>query len=154
MTTFTKNIIIFLIINFAALGIGGFLMGDGPSGEYYQSINKAPWTPPGWVFGAAWTLIMVCFSVYMAYWLKAENDIIVWGLFALQFVLNVGWNPLFFYFHLALPGLLVIIALTALVGYLLVSNWSLLGNVSLLIVPYFVWLCIATSLNWYVLLKN
>ena len=66
MTTFTKNIIIFLIINFAALGIGSFLMGEGPSGEYYQSTNKAPWTPPGWVFGAAWTLIMVCFSVYMA----------------------------------------------------------------------------------------
>jgi len=154
MTTFTKNIIIFLIINFAALGIGGFLMGEGPSGEYYQTINKAPWTPPGWVFGVAWTLIMVCFSVYMAYWLKAENDTTVWGLFALQFVLNVGWNPLFFYLHLALPGLLVILALTALVGYLLVSNCSLLGYVSLLIAPYFVWLCIATSLNWYVLLNN
>jgi hypothetical protein len=48
MTTFTKNIIIFLIINFAALGIGGFLMGEGPSGD----INKAPWA-----------LIIVCFII-------------------------------------------------------------------------------------------
>lgn len=154
MSPFVKNVLIFLVINFAALGIGGFLMGEGPSGDYYQTINKAPWTPPGWVFGAAWTTIMICFSFYMAYWLKAENDKIVWGLFALQFVLNVGWNPLFFGLHLTLPALVVIAILTVLVGYFLFSNWSLLGAKSLLIAPYFIWLCIATSLNWYVLANN
>jgi benzodiazapine receptor len=154
MTPFTKNVLLFLVINFAALGIGGFLMGEGPTSDYYQSINKAPWTPPGWVFGAAWTLIMICFSFYMAYWLKAENDTMVWGLFALQFVLNVGWNPLFFNFHLPLPALVVIIALTVLIGYFLFSNWNSLGASSLLIAPYFIWLCIATSLNWYILVNN
>ncbi|MDB9791197.1 tryptophan-rich sensory protein [Bacteroidia bacterium] len=76
------------------------------------------------------------------------------ALFALQFVLNVGWNPLFFHFHLSLPALLVIIALTFVVGYFLFSNWSLLGPKSLLIAPYFIWLGIATSLNWYILVKN
>jgi benzodiazapine receptor len=154
MSPITKNIILFLIINFAALGIGSYLMGDGPSSNYYQSINKAPWTPPGWVFGAAWTTIMVCFSIYMAYWVKADNTNTVLALFALQFILNVGWNPLFFYFHLTLPALLVIIALTVLVGYFLFSHWSLLGTKSLLIAPYFIWLCTATSLNWYILVKN
>ncbi|MDB4107155.1 tryptophan-rich sensory protein [Bacteroidia bacterium] len=154
MSPFTKNIIILLVINFTALGIGGFLMGEGPSSTYYQGINKAPWTPPGWVFGAAWTTIMICFSVYMAYWLKAENEMMVWALFALQFVLNVGWNPLFFNFHMTLPALIVIIALTVLVGYFLFGNWDTLGTLSLLIAPYFIWLCIATSLNWYILIKN
>lgn len=154
MTPFTKHLLLFLLINFAALGIGGFLMGEGPGGEYYQNINKAPWTPPGWVFGAAWTTIMVCFSFYMAYWLKVENTSFVWGLFALQFALNVGWNPLFFNFHMILPALIVIIILTALVGYFLFSNWNQLGYTSLLIAPYFVWLCIATSLNWYILVNN
>ena len=99
MTPFTKNLIIFLVINFAALGIGGFLMGEGPSSDYYQTVNKAPWTPPGWVFGAAWTTIMICFSIYMAYWTDSENDNTVLALFAVQFILNVGWNPLFFNFH-------------------------------------------------------
>lgn len=154
MSPFIKNVIIFLVINFAALGIGSFLMGEGPSGEYYQTINKAPWTPPGWVFGAAWTTIMICFSIYMAYWLKVDNSTMVWGLFALQFVLNVGWNPLFFNFHMTLPALIVIISLTVLVGFFLFNNWSLLGTKSLLIVPYFIWLCIATSLNWYILAMN
>jgi tryptophan-rich sensory protein len=154
MTPFTKNLIIFLAINFAALGIDGFLMGEGPSSDYYQNINKAPWTPPGWVFGAAWTTIMICFSIYMAYWVKADSRTTVLALFALQFVLNVGWNPLFFNFHMTLPALIVIIALTLLVGYFLFSNWNLLGTKSLLIAPYFIWLCIATSLNWYILVQN
>lgn len=40
------KIVLFLILNFAALGIGGFLMGEGPMSNWYQSINQAPWTPP------------------------------------------------------------------------------------------------------------
>jgi tryptophan-rich sensory protein len=154
MSIFIRNLIIFLIINFAALGIGVFLMGEGPTGDYYQTINKAPWTPPGWVFGAAWTLIMICFSFYMASWTDSESDKTVLALFAVQFILNVGWNPLFFNLHMVLPALIVIIALTILIGFFLFNNWSLLGTKSLLIAPYFIWLCIATSLNWYILTNN
>jgi hypothetical protein len=46
------RLILFLIINFGALGIGGLLLGNPATNEWYQSLNKAPWTPPGWVFGA------------------------------------------------------------------------------------------------------
>ncbi|MEM6378823.1 MAG: TspO/MBR family protein, partial [Bacteroidota bacterium] len=54
------RVIIFLILNFVALGIGGFFTGPGTSSEWYNNLNQAPWTPPGWVFGAAWTTIMIC----------------------------------------------------------------------------------------------
>ncbi|MFT7154119.1 MAG: hypothetical protein ACI9Z7_001187, partial [Alteromonas macleodii] len=33
-----KSLIIFLILNFAALGIGGLLMGGEVSGEWYQNV--------------------------------------------------------------------------------------------------------------------
>ena len=154
MTPFVKYLIVFLIINFGALAIGGFLMGEGPSSSYYQGLNKAPWTPPGWVFGAAWTTIMICFSIYMAHLLKSDFSQQVIGLFILQLVLNVIWNPIFFHFHLELPGLIVIAALTILIGYFLFHFRPSLGIKSLLILPYFVWLLIATSLNWYILVKN
>ena len=62
-----KKILIFLVINFAALGIGGFFTGPGVSSDWYTNLNQAPWTPPGWVFGAAWTTIMICFSFFMAF---------------------------------------------------------------------------------------
>ncbi len=154
MSTFTKNFVIFFVLNFAALGIGGFLMGDGPSGEWYQNLIKAPWTPPGWVFGAAWTTIMLCFSIYMAYLVEADSSKTILYLFGLQWILNVGWNPIFFDQHHMLLGLITIISLTVLVGYFLFRYRTVLGWKSLLIAPYFVWLCIATSLNWYALINN
>lgn len=147
-------ILIFLVINFATLGIGGFLMGEGPSSSYYQSLNKAPWTPPGWVFGAAWTFIMVCFSLFMAYWVKADFGTSLITLFLVQVVLNIGWNPLFFALHKEAMALVVIALLTLLTGYLLMVTWSKLGYKALLVAPYFIWLCIATSLNAYILIKN
>lgn len=149
------RIVIFLVLNFGALGIGGFFTGKGVSSDWYSGMDKAPWTPPGWVFGFAWTTIMICFSVYMAYlWTSTENKKLIIGLFALQWVLNVGWNPLFFYFHNVTFALVVIVLLTVLVGYLLFHYWPTLKEKSALLIPYFVWLLIATSLNGYILLKN
>lgn len=149
------SILVFAILNFAALGIGGFLMGGEVTGAWYASFNKAPWTPPGWAFGVAWTLIMVCFSVYMAQaWQRVENRQLLLMLFVAQWILNVAWNPVFFKFHLVGPGLVVIVLLTILVGIFLFKYFSLLKSWSMLVLPYFVWLLVATSLNAYIWIKN
>lgn len=149
------RLIVFLVINFGALGIGGFLMGEGPQSSWYVDIEKAPWTPPGWVFGAAWTTIMVCFSFYMAYlWPLAKRKKQLVVLFMLQWILNVGWNPVFFHFHSVLPALVVISGLTLLVGFFGIYYGKSLKVKSFLLLPYFVWLCIATSLNAYILVNN
>ncbi|HBH06413.1 MAG TPA: TspO protein [Flavobacteriales bacterium] len=147
--------VVFLILNFLALAIGGLFTGKGVPSDWYMALNKAPWTPPGWVFGFAWTFIMICFSVYMAFfWQYFENKKLLIGLFAVQWVLNVLWNPVFFHFHQITAGLLVISLLTVLVGYLLYFSWPYIGYKALLILPYVIWLLIATSLNGYVVFHN
>jgi tryptophan-rich sensory protein len=149
------RVLIFILLNFAALGIGGFLMGGEVTGEWYNGLNKAPWTPPGWVFGAAWTLIMICFSFFLFRLEKVEsNTNFFWSLYLIQWVLNVSWNPTFFKFHQVLFALVLISALTLLIAWYLFNYRRRLGAWSLLILPYFVWLCIATSLNAYVFLYN
>lgn len=149
------RIIIFLIVNFTALAIGGFFTGDGVASEWYTNLNKAPWTPPGWVFGAAWTTIMVCFSIFMAYlWPTFESKKTILVLFILQWILNVIWNPTFFYYQNPLLGLIFIVALTLLIGYFLLISFPMIKMKSLLILPYFIWLIIATSLNAYAMLNN
>lgn len=153
--TMWKPLITFLILNFGALGIGGFLMGGEVQGEWYQNLNKAPWTPPGWVFGAAWSTIMLCFSIYMASaWQAIDNSKFLIALFMFQWILNVAWNPVFFKFHQVEAGLLIISGLTLLVGYFQFGFLNDLKWKSLLVLPYFLWLIIATSLNAYILLKN
>ncbi|MCX6180649.1 MAG: tryptophan-rich sensory protein [Bacteroidetes bacterium] len=149
------RVIVFLVINFAALGVGGFFTGKGVPSDWYMQLNKAPWTPPGWVFGAAWTAIMICFSFYMAYWWELEQSKkLLVLLFVVQWFLNVLWNPTFFYFHQSVVALVLIVALTVLVTFFLFSLWPVLKYKSAFILPYFLWLLIATSLNAYIVLKN
>ena len=150
-----KKILIFLVINFTALAIGGFYTGSGVSSDWYESLNKAPWTPPGWVFGIAWTFIMICFAVYMAYLIDQKKDrkkIII--LFSIQWVLNTLWNPIFFYFQEVFLGMINISLLTTLICYLFFYYRKDVKLKSIYIAPYFIWLLIATSLNGYILLYN
>ena len=91
---------LFFVLNFGALALGSYLMGEGPMGSWYTNLNKAPWTPPGWVFGASWTLIMICLSIFMnkAVQIEALSKTILW-IYGVQLVLNILWNPLFFDLH-------------------------------------------------------
>lgn len=151
---FLKYLISFLIINFSALGIGRWLMENGPKTSWYINLNKAPWTPPGWLFGIAWLTIMVCFSIYMAYLYKATPNTKLKILFLFQLVFNILWNYLFFNQHFVFLGLVCITLLTVIVGKLLFDYKNTLQTKSLLIIPYFIWLCIATSLNLYIYIFN
>jgi tryptophan-rich sensory protein len=149
------RLILFLALNFAALAIGGIFTSNGIPSDWHLGLAKAPWTPPGWVFGAAWTTIMIFFGLYLAYlWPTVENNYLFIGLYVIQWILNVGWNPTFFYFHQVFVGLVVISSLTLLVGFFLFYYWPELKLKSALILPYFIWLLIATSLNGYILFKN
>lgn len=151
---FFKLFLLFLIVNFAALGIGILLMGTGPTSDWYTSMNKAPWTPPNWAFGASWTFIMLCFSIYMTFlYLKHPTKKVV-SLFIIQFMLNIAWNFVFFNQHFIVIGLGVIITLTFIITALLVTYLNSLKTKTLLILPYFIWICIATSLNLYILINN
>ena len=147
-----KILIAFLILNFGALGIGSWLMNNGPQTEWYLNLNQAPWTPPGWVFGVAWTTIMICFSIYMSmlYLKTPSKEVII--LFSIQFVLNVIWNYIFFNQHQIVLALIAIILLTVLVFYFFFKFSNI--NTRYLLLPYMIWLCIATSLNAYILLNN
>lgn len=147
--------ILFFVLNFGALALGGLFTNKGISSDWYVNAVKAPWTPPGWVFGAAWTLIMICFSFYMTYlWSVAKNKKFLIGLFSLQWIFNVGWNPIFFYYHNAFAGLFVIIGLTLIITFFMISYWSELKLKSIFVIPYFIWLLIATSLNAYMVFYN
>ncbi len=155
MKNYYVRLALFLVLNFAALGIGGFLMGESPgTSEWYNSMNQAPWTPPGIFFGIAWTVIMLCFSFYMAKLVEYPNKQLVYGLFAVQWILNVGWNYVFFNQHLVLFGLIWIATLAVLIAYFFVRFRQYLGNFAWLIVPYVLWLIIATSLNAYIWIYN
>ncbi|ALU74075.1 TspO/MBR family protein [Tenacibaculum finnmarkense] len=148
--------LLFLVVNFLALAIGILLMKDGPRTDWYLSLNKAPWTPAGWVFGAAWSTIMLLFAFYMTKlsfkfpFLDKKLTL----LFSVQWILNVGWNYFFFNQHLTVIGLVIITLLWLLIGYFTFKNLRELKGITLFILPYLIWMTIATSLNAYIVFYN
>ncbi|WP_152286447.1 TspO/MBR family protein [Flavicella marina] len=144
----------FLFLNFAALGVGTLLMNSGPTSEWYANLNKAPWTPPGWVFGAAWTSIMVFFSIYMTVLSFTSKNKNIWWLFGCQWLLNVSWNWIFFNQHQLLLGQIVLVALTLLVGYFMINYRGKTKLANFFVLPYFLWLLVANSLNLYTMIYN
>ena len=149
-----KYLILFLIINFGGLALGSWLMNNGPNSDWYLNLDKAPWTPPGWVFGAAWTTIMVCFSVYLVFLFIKNFSKKKLILFIIQVLLNVSWNYIFFNQRLVLFALVTITLLTSVIFYLFITYYKEQKRFSFLLLPYMIWLCIATSLNLYILIHN
>ena len=149
------RLVLFLILNFGALALGSYLMGEGPLGSWYTNLNKAPWTPPGWVFGASWTLIMICLSLFMNKAVQVESlrNTILW-IYAVQLVFNIAWNPLFFDLHWMGWALVEIILLVLIVGAMALVAKPHLPKATWLLTPYVVWLSIAITLNAYALQNN
>ena len=131
--SFGLRLLIFLSINFGALAIGGFLMGDGP--------------------GSYWFTIMLTFSIYLArlFKIKSRHN---YKLYILLTLLNIVWNPLFFWMHEVFISLIVIFLLTILLFIFFVQNLNSMERWSYLMIPYLIWLMIATSLNGYFLFNN
>jgi tryptophan-rich sensory protein len=129
-------------------------MADGSNSDWYIDLNKAPWTPPGWVFGLAWSFLLICFSIYLALLSqkKVSNKLVV--IILLQYLLNISWNYFFFNQHLIELGLIDLSILTITVLYIFYSNLKTMRWKSIFIIPYFLWLLVATSLNLYIVIYN
>lgn len=154
MTHPTKLLLLFLLFNFGGLALGSYFQGSIVGNEWYADMNRAPWTPPGWVFGTAWFFIMLAYSFYLTRLSVAINHRLISLLFVVSWVLNVIWSPLFFRFHYIELALVVLALLffSILTFFLLFGRR--MGMFSFLLLPYLVWLGIAFSLNWYVIFKN
>ena len=149
-----KLTLLFLAVNVGGLAIGSWLMNNDPLSNWYTNLQQAPWTPPGFVFGIAWTLIMICFSIYLGKLFTEDNTSKNRTIFLIQFVLNVSWNFIFFNQHLVLFALINILLLTSLIFVYFFKLSSAVNNYKYLLLPYMLWLCIATSLNLYILVHN
>ena len=148
------RVLLFILINFSILYVGSLLMGEGASSSWYKNLSKAPWTPMGWVFGFAWTFLMTCFAIYLAKLSVLVNSSKLISIVLIQYFLNLIWNFIFFNKQEIILGLIDIILLTIVVVFIFIKNISIMKKYSLLILPYILWLLIATSLNLYIAIYN
>jgi tryptophan-rich sensory protein len=140
------------ILRLAAFIVGivlvGFAIGmvSNPK-DAYAGFIKPSFAPPAWVFGPVWTALYVMIGI--AGWriherAPASTEMRLWWA---QMVLNFIWTPIFFLASSRALALTVILALLAVIGWLIARLWRRDRSAALLLVPYAAWVGFATLLN-------
>ncbi|MEM5470579.1 TspO/MBR family protein [Hoeflea sp. AS60] len=116
-------------------------------GEWYRSLRKPSWTPPGWAFPVVWSILYIAIGV--SGWLvwQAQGMGIAMGLWLLQLVFNGAWSWLFFgrrRMDLAF-GNICLMFLT-IIAYM-ITAWPVSQTAVLLFLPYAAWVATAGTLN-------
>lgn len=118
--------------------------------DWYANLNRAPWTPPGWVFPVVWTTLYIMMAIAAARVANLPGAGVALALFALQIALNTLWTPVFFGAHRTGAGLVILCGLWVVVAIMLVVFWRLDRWAGAMIAPYLGWLTIAASLNFWI----
>ncbi|MEG3163981.1 TspO/MBR family protein [Sphingomonas sp. PB2P19] len=136
-----------LLLGFAA----GRAVPVGNESPWYVALAKPALTPPGWLFPVAWTSLYILLGLALAMILNARGARgrgLAIGPFVVQFVLNLGWTPLFFGAHKVGAAVLLIVAMLALSIVTTILFGRIRTVAAWLMVPYMVWISFAGLLTY------
>ena len=136
-----------LLLCFAAASLGAVFM----PGEWYATLKKPSWNPPGWIFGPVWSAIYTMMAV--AAWLVWKRGGFIaqrrpLAQFLAQLVLNAAWTPLFFGLHRPGIAFAEIVLLWLAIAATLAAFRPVSRVAAWLLAPYLLWVSFATMLNF------
>lgn len=120
--------------------------------DWYPTLPRAPWSPPTWAFGPAWTLLYALIGASLARSASVDGGPgprIPWA-HALQMALNLAWTPVFFGLRAPGAALATMVALLGAIAWELAEAWRLDSLAGALLVPYAAWVAYAMTLNAYI----
>ena len=133
-------------------GIAGSVSVAKSFSTWYQVIRKPSWTPPSWVFGPVWTTLYTLMGI--ASWLvwrkwSKENKGVSKpaALYGTQLVLNWIWTPIFFGLHAPGWALAEIVLMWSTILATMIQFFRTDKRAGAMLVPYQIWVSIATALN-------
>ncbi len=135
--------LVFALLVFVAASSGAIFK----PGDWYLSLRRPSWTPPGWAFPVVWTVlyIMIAISGWMVW--KAGGFSAAIALWGIQLVLNAAWSWLFFGLRRMDLAFVEVCALFAAILAYILAAWPISQTAALLFVPYAVWVATAATLN-------
>jgi translocator protein len=143
------------LVTIPALLFLGFLMGQmsnsGDQNRWFDALQKPDLFPPSWVFPVVWSILYVMLGIVLAMILHArgaKGRPLALSLFAAQFLLNLGWSPLFFGAHQVSLALILILSLLIIAIATTFAVGKIRKAAAWLMVPYLVWLSAASILNF------
>ncbi len=137
--------------------VSGRISGSGYGNAWFDALHKPAIMPPGWVFGAAWTLLYVLLGLACALVLHARGARgrgAALALFLLQLLLNLAWSPIFFAYHEVGAAFWTILSMILFSAAAAILFWPIRRAAALLMLPYLAWLCFAALLTWQIAALN
>jgi translocator protein len=143
-----------LIVSVAICQCAGFIgsfFTVSSIGNWYQTLVKPTFNPPGWLFGPVWIILyfMMGVSLYLIWvqWpLPGIKTVIT--VFGIQLLLNALWSILFFGLKLPSLAFIEIILLFIAIAVTLFLFLRISKPAALLLIPYLCWVGFASILNY------
>jgi tryptophan-rich sensory protein len=134
-----------VIIAIYVIGSGRMVATDA---EWYRSLPRLAWQPPGFVVGIIWPYNFAMLVV--ATWLVASRlsntNQVVWLVsLALSVIAALSWARLFFESHSLLAAAFALVLATVFTIPLLVLAFRASPVLGFAFLPYQLWLAVATS---------
>ena len=124
---------------------------------WYDTLNKPSITPPSEYFMPIWCiiygLILISFILFLTK-NTSKNKIKGIFVFFIQISLNASWVPTFFVFHNIGLSLIIIILLNIAILLQIFCFYKISRLSAYLLIPYSLWILLATYLNTYIYLFN
>lgn len=142
------------------VGIGslmGYLSNSGYGNAWFNALELPDITPPGWVFGAAWTLLYGLIGLSLAMVLSAKGARgrgFALILFFVQLIANFAWSPVFFGAQQVTLALYLIVFILAVTIATTFAVAPIRKAAAWLLVPYILWLSFASILNYQIDQRN
>lgn len=122
--------------------------------EWYNTLTKAPLTPPSHVFRIVWPLLYILMAISFFRFLARGGSLAGGLAFFVQLAMTLVWPFLFFEQRRVCASVVLVVSLVLMT---MVTMWSFHSVDRLsthLLAPYVLWLLFATYLNAYICWAN
>lgn len=144
---FATAVGVILVLTYA---IGsGFWVSNSPG--WYSSLNRPPWQPPDYIFGLIWPYNFVVLGIAAVRVSNVLNrsELIIWlTAFALSVIAALSWAYNFYVPHNLQFAAISLAATTLLTLPVLILTFRVSLLLGIALVPYQIWVAIATTLAW------
>lgn len=150
------SLLLFILVVMVAAGLGGIFTRSGVA-EWYPSLSKPTWTPPGWLFGPVWTSLYASMALAAwLVWLRRDRKTVFGAMtaFSFQLILNALWPAFFFGLRSPFAALVEIVFLWVAVAATAALFWRIRPVAAVLLIPYGLWVTFAACLNFAIVRLN
>ena len=156
LTNTWKLIICILICQ--SVGIFSALATASQNNVWFNQLILPFWQPPSYLFAPVWTILYFLMAISLWIIWKSDTDEIIKNqaclIFALQLFLNFWWSILFFNIHSPEFAFFDIVLMLIVIGITIFRFSRISKTAAWLLVPYILWVCFATILNFRIIQLN